>query len=58
MGSVIKCMAVYEEPFWRSEGLTGQMTDVAGPAQLTFDNSPPSGGPGVMLAFVEGAHAA
>jgi len=57
MGSVIKCMAVYDEPFWRSEGLTGQMTDVAGPAQLTFDNSPPSGGPGVMLAFVEGAHA-
>jgi monoamine oxidase len=57
MGSVIKCMAVYDEPFWRSEGLTGQMTDVEGPAQLTFDNSPPSGSPGVLLAFVEGAHA-
>jgi monoamine oxidase len=57
MGSVIKCMAVYDEPFWRSEGLTGQMTDVAGPAQLTFDNSPPSGSPGVLLAFVEGEHA-
>jgi monoamine oxidase len=57
MGSVIKCMAVYEEPFWREEGLTGQMTDVAGPAQLTFDNSPRSGRPGVMLAFVEGEHA-
>jgi monoamine oxidase len=57
MGSVIKCMAVYDEPFWRSEGLTGQMTDVEGPAQLTFDNSPPSGSPGVLLAFVEGVHA-
>jgi monoamine oxidase len=57
MGSVIKCMAVYDEPFWRESGLTGQATDVAGPAQLTFDNSPPSGTPGVMLAFVEGAHA-
>ena len=57
MGSVIKCMAVYDEPFWRSEGLTGQMTDVEGPAQLTFDNSPPSGRPGVLLAFVEGVHA-
>jgi monoamine oxidase len=57
MGSVIKCMAVYEEPFWREEGLTGQMTDVVGPAQLTFDNSPPSGRPGVLLAFVEGEHA-
>jgi monoamine oxidase len=57
MGSVIKCMAVYGEPFWRADGLTGQMTDVAGPAQLTFDNSPPSGTPGVLLAFVEGEHA-
>jgi monoamine oxidase len=57
MGSVIKCMAVYDEPFWRASGLTGQATDVQGPAQLTFDNSPPSGSPGVILAFVEGAHA-
>ncbi|MFZ0665278.1 MAG: flavin monoamine oxidase family protein [Acidimicrobiales bacterium] len=57
MGSVIKCQVVYPEPFWRKEGLTGQMTDIAGPAQITFDNSPPSGNPGVLLAFVEGAHA-
>jgi monoamine oxidase len=57
MGSVIKCMAVYDEPFWRAEGLTGQATDELGPAQLTFDNSPPSGTPGVLLAFVEGTHA-
>lgn len=57
MGSVIKCMAVYDEPFWRSQGLTGQATDEVGPAQLTFDNSPPSGSPGVLLAFVEGTHA-
>ena len=57
MGSVIKCMAVYDEPFWRQEGLTGQATSDAGPAQLTFDNSPPSGRPGVLLAFIEGRHA-
>ncbi len=57
MGSVIKCMAVYDRPFWRDEGLTGQATSDAGPVQLTFDNSPPSGVPGVLLAFVEGAHA-
>lgn len=57
MGSVIKCQAVYSEPFWRAHGLTGQMTDIQGPSQLTFDNSPPSGSPGILLAFVEGAHA-
>ncbi len=57
MGSVIKCMAVYDEPFWRRDGLTGQATSDEGPAQLTFDNSPPSGRPGVLLAFIEGNHA-
>ena len=29
-------------------------TSDRGPAELTFDNSPPSGRPGVLLAFVEG----
>jgi len=57
MGSVIKSMAVYDEPFWRADGLTGQVTSDVGPVQLTFDNSPPDGTPGVLLSFVEGAHA-
>lgn len=53
-GAVIKCMAVYDEPFWREDGLNGQVaTDIA-PVKVTFDNSPPTGHPGVLLAFVEG----
>ena len=24
MGTVIKCMAVYDEPFWRDDGLSGR----------------------------------
>jgi len=57
MGSVIKCHAVYDRPFWRDDGLTGQATSDVGPVKVTFDNSPPSGTPGVLLAFLEGAHA-
>jgi len=57
MGSVIKCQAVYERPFWRDEGLTGQVVSDAGPAKITFDNSPPDGSPGVMLGFIEGQEA-
>jgi monoamine oxidase len=57
MGAVIKCHAVYERPFWRDEGLSGQATTDVGPVKVTFDNSPPSGSPGVLLAFVEGANA-
>jgi monoamine oxidase len=56
-GSVIKTMAIYEEPFWRREGLSGQGTSDAGPARVTFDNSPPDGSPGVLLGFLEGRFA-
>jgi len=56
-GSVIKTMAVYDEPFWRREGLSGQGTSDLGPARVTFDNSPPDGSPGVLLGFLEGRFA-
>lgn len=57
MGSVIKCLAVYDKPFWRDQGLSGQVTSNVGPVRLTYDNSPPSGAPGILLAFVEGEDA-
>jgi monoamine oxidase len=57
MGTVAKCMAVYEEPFWRAEGLSGQAASTAGPVKLMFDNSPPDGSPGVLLGFLEGRRA-
>jgi monoamine oxidase len=56
-GTVIKCMAVYADPFWRGEGLTGQGTSDVGPVRVTFDNSPPDGTPGVLLGFLEGRQA-
>jgi monoamine oxidase len=52
-GSVIKLYAVYDEPFWRDEGLTGQAASDQGPVKVTFDNSPPSGRPGVLMGFME-----
>ena len=54
-GAVIKCMAIYDEPFWRADGLTGQAISDAGPVKVIFDNSPPDGSPGVLLGFLEGA---
>jgi monoamine oxidase len=53
-GTVIKTMAVYEQPFWRDEGLSGQAATDVGPARVVFDNSPPDGSPGVLLGFLEG----
>jgi monoamine oxidase len=57
LGTVAKCMAVYDEPFWRADGLSGQGTSDTGPVKLTFDNSPPGGSPGVLLGFLEGRQA-
>jgi monoamine oxidase len=56
MGTVIKCMAVYEDPFWREDGLTGQAISLPGPAQVVFDNTPPNGSAG-LIAFLEGKDA-
>ena len=53
-GTVIKTMAIYERPFWREEGFSGQAVAERGPARVTFDNSPPDGSPGVLLGFLEG----
>jgi monoamine oxidase len=56
MGSVIKCMAVYEEPFWRDDGLSGQAVSLPGPTQVVFDNTPANGSPG-LIGFLEGREA-
>jgi monoamine oxidase len=56
-GSVIKAFAVYPEPFWRRDGLNGQAATDRGPVKVTFDNSPPSGQPGVLMGFIEGKEA-
>jgi monoamine oxidase len=56
-GSVIKVYAAYDEPFWRADGLNGQAASDRGPVKVTFDNSPPSGTPGVLMGFLEGNEA-
>ncbi|GLY69546.1 flavin monoamine oxidase family protein [Amycolatopsis taiwanensis] len=55
MGDVAKVHVVYPRPFWREDGLSGIASlygeDAAG---VVFDNSPPDGGAGVLVAFVYG----
>jgi monoamine oxidase len=56
MGAAIKIQVVYETPFWRRAGLSGAALCFApsSPVHITFDNSPPSGRPGILLTFMEG----
>jgi len=56
-GRLTKCMALYESPFWREDGLSGEAVSDAGPVTLTFDSSPRDGSSGVLLGFVGGPEA-
>jgi len=56
-GRLNKCVALYEEPFWRADGFSGEAVTDAGPVTLTFDSSPRDGSAGVLLGFVGGPDA-
>ncbi|HSL58999.1 MAG TPA: FAD-dependent oxidoreductase [Acidimicrobiales bacterium] len=53
MGSVVKLLAVYDRPFWRDAGWSGDVVDARGPVPLAFDATPP-GGPAVLATLVCG----
>ena len=53
-GRLTKCMALYERPFWRGDGFSGEAVTDVGPVTLTFDSSPRDGSSGVLLGFVGG----
>jgi monoamine oxidase len=56
-GRLIKWEAVYDRPFWRDAGLSGQAVAETGPANTTFDNTPPGGSPGILFGFIGGLQA-
>ena len=54
-GTLAKATAVFDRPFWRDAGLSGQGVADTGPARTIFDNSPPDGSVGVLFGFVGGS---
>ena len=56
-GNLVKVTAVYAEPFWRDDGLSGEGVSLEGPVTVTFDNTPPAGAPGALVGFVGGSDA-
>lgn len=51
-GPVSKVYALYERPFWREDGLSGEAIADAGPVRVTLDAGPPDGSRGILLGFV------
>jgi monoamine oxidase len=54
LGAVFKIALVYDEPFWRADGLSGQSFAPGSPANLTIDSCTDTGQPGVLTVITEG----
>jgi monoamine oxidase len=53
-GPESKTLVVYDEPFWRGEGFSGQSAGPRSAAEVTLDASPATGTPGVLASFAFG----
>jgi monoamine oxidase len=53
-GTETKTMVVYDTPFWREDGFSGQSAEPGSAAEVTLDGSPMSGTPGVIASFTFG----
>ncbi|KAL9573940.1 hypothetical protein ACKAV7_001932 [Fusarium commune] len=52
MGSIGKAIAIYKTPFWRDQGLSGEVASLEGVSQSTFNSSPPDGSFGAIIGFL------
>ncbi|WP_322890270.1 MULTISPECIES: flavin monoamine oxidase family protein [unclassified Yoonia] len=52
MGAHAKCVAVYDTPFWRKDGLSGDAASRRGPLAEIHDASPAQGPLGALFGFV------
>ena len=53
-GPETKTLVVYDEPFWRTDGFSGQSSEPGSAAEVTLDASPASAKPGVIASFAFG----
>jgi monoamine oxidase len=53
-GAIVKISVVYDEPFWRADGLSGQSAAPGSLATLTIDACTDTGAPGVLCVITEG----
>jgi monoamine oxidase len=53
-GPETKTLLVYDEPFWRADGFSGQSAGPQSASEVTLDASPAAGKPGVIASFTFG----
>jgi monoamine oxidase len=57
MGSVIKCIFIYDRPFWRENNWSGEMVCDESPLRMTFDATPHHERHGALVGFILGKEA-
>ena len=53
-GAIVKISVVYDEPFWRADGLCGQSAAPGSLATVTIDACTDTGTPGILCVIIEG----
>jgi monoamine oxidase len=53
-GSIVKCIAAYERPFWREAGYSGEAFSTDGIIRAVFDDSSADGRHAALVAFAPG----
>jgi len=56
-GAAIRGITIYDEPFWRDDGLSGMSVAPELPVPVALDQSPRSGTPGVLSSYMFGPQA-
>jgi monoamine oxidase len=56
-GTEIKSVVVYDEPFWRADGVSGASVAMDSPIEVTLDTSPPSAEVGMLAGYAAGPKA-
>jgi monoamine oxidase len=56
-GAIIKIMTVYDEAFWRRDGMSGLSMAMDSPIEMSLDASPEGDQPGVLASFAFGPYA-
>jgi monoamine oxidase len=56
-GSCIRGITIYDEPFWRKDGLSGMSVAPDLPVPVALDQSPRSGNPGILSSYMVGSQA-
>ena len=57
MGSAIKVIALYDRPFWREAGYSGEIVSSDGPLSVVYDDCARDGSQAALVGFVAGRDA-